>query len=91
MFWGQVESDARQHLSDSLLPWIDLCPNVDVAEIVEPDRPGKALLRSSQDAQLLVVGSRASGLVARLRSIGFELLHHAAKPIMFCHSADEED
>ena len=90
MLWGQVESDARPHLSDSLLPWIDLYPNVGVAETSEPGRPGRALLRSSQDAQILVVGSRARGLVVRLGSIGLELVHHATIPIMFCRSSDQE-
>jgi nucleotide-binding universal stress UspA family protein len=90
ILWAQVESDAQQHLSESLLPWIDLYPNVDVAEIVEPDKPDRALLRSAQGAQIQVVGSRASGLVARLGSIGLELLHHATIPVMFCHSSDEQ-
>jgi nucleotide-binding universal stress UspA family protein len=29
--WDEVENDARQHLSDTLTPWIDLYPDVDGA------------------------------------------------------------
>jgi nucleotide-binding universal stress UspA family protein len=92
IFWRQVENDARQHLSDTLMPWIDLYPNVEVVEVVDSDKPSRALLRSSKDAQLLVVGSRASGLGVggRLGSIGIDLLHHSTIPIMFCHSVDGE-
>jgi nucleotide-binding universal stress UspA family protein len=88
MLWGQVESDARPHLSDSLLPWIDLYPNVGVAEISEPQaRQGaSAILTGCANT----VGSWAGGLVARLGSIGLELIHHATIPIMFCRSSDEE-
>jgi nucleotide-binding universal stress UspA family protein len=90
IFWRQVEDDARQHLSDTLMPWIDLYPNVEVVEVVDSDKPSRALLRSSKDAQLLVVGSRAGTHVAgdRLGSVGVDLLHNSTIPVMFCHSVD---
>ena len=48
--WNKVENDARRHLSDVLSPWGELYPDVEVAQIVDPDKPRRALLRHSQDA-----------------------------------------
>ena len=62
--WEEVENDARQHLSDTLMPWIDLYPDVDVTEVVDSDKPSRALLSCSSDARLLVVGSRGRGRLA---------------------------
>jgi nucleotide-binding universal stress UspA family protein len=62
--WDQVENEAQQYLSDVLRPWIKVYPDVVVSQIVDPDRPSRALLRCSQDAQLIVIGSRGRGLVA---------------------------
>lgn len=91
--WGHVERDARQHLSDMLMPWIDLYPGVYVTEVVDSDRPSRALLRFAQDAQLFVIGSRGRGLLAGavLGSIGLNLLHHSAIPVMICRSVDGAD
>lgn len=90
--WKQVESDAQQHLSETLLPWIDLYPDVEVTEVVDPDKPSRALLNCSRHAQLFVVGSRGRGLLAGalLGSTGLNLLHHSAVPVMICRSADND-
>ena len=90
ILWRQVETDAQQHLSKALLRWIDLYPNVEVTQVVAPDKPSGALLRCSQDAQMVVVGSRASGPPAGALpgSIGLDLLRHSTIPVMFCHSVD---
>jgi nucleotide-binding universal stress UspA family protein len=91
--WGKVESDAQQHLSDALLPWIELYPDVEVTEVVDPDKPSRALLNCSQDAQLLVVGSRGRGLLAGavLGSTSLNLLHHSAISVMICRSTSLGD
>jgi nucleotide-binding universal stress UspA family protein len=88
--WNKVESDARRHLSDRLAPWIDLYPDVEVTAVVDLDKPRRALLRHSQYAQMIVVGSRGRGLLAGalLGSTGLNLLHHAAIPVMICRSSD---
>jgi nucleotide-binding universal stress UspA family protein len=74
------------------LGWINLYPNVEVTQVVVPDHPSRALLRCSQDAQMLVVGSRASGPPAGALpgSIGLDLLRHSTIPVMFCHSVDDD-
>jgi nucleotide-binding universal stress UspA family protein len=88
--WNQVERDARKHLSDALSPWVELYPNVEVSQIVDQDKPSRALLRRSEDAQMIVVGSRGRGLLADalLGSTGLNLLHHSAVPVMICRSVD---
>ena len=87
--WKQVEADERHHLSESLTPWIDLYPDVAVTQIVDLDKPSRAILRNARDAQLIVVGSRGRGLLASafLGSTGLNLLHHSPIPVMICRSA----
>lgn len=87
------ESDERQHLSDSLAPLINLYPDVEVTQIVDPDKPIRALLRYADGAQLIVVGSRGRGLLAGalLGSTGLNLLHHSAVPVMICSSAEAKE
>ncbi len=91
--WDQFENDERQHLSDSLAPWIKMYPDVEVTQVVDPNTPSRALLRRAKDAQLIVVGSRGRGLLAGalLGSTGLNLLHHSAIPVMICHSTGADD
>jgi nucleotide-binding universal stress UspA family protein len=88
--WKKVENDARKHLSDELAPWVELYPDVEVSRIVDHDKPRRALLRRSQDGQMIVVGSRGKGVLAGalLGSTGLNLLHHSAIPVMICRSDD---
>ena len=90
--WNKVENDARRHLSDVLSPWGELYPDIEVAQIVDPDKPRRALLCHSQDAEMIVVGSRGRGLLAGalLGSTGLNLLHHSAIPVMICRSSDTD-
>ena len=91
--WDQVENDARQHLSDSLFPWIRLYPDVELTEVTDSDKPSRALLRCAEDAQLIVVGSRGRGLLRRalLGSTGLNLLNHSGIPVMICRSQNKAD
>jgi nucleotide-binding universal stress UspA family protein len=91
--WHQVERDARKHLSEVISPWVKRYPDVEVSSIVEADKPSRVLLRCSQDAQLIVIGSRGRGLLAGalLGSTGLNLLHHSEVPVMICRSAETDD
>jgi nucleotide-binding universal stress UspA family protein len=64
---------------------------VDVLQIIEPDKPSRALLRHAEDAQLIVVDSRGRGLFAGalLGSTGLNLLHHSTVPVIICRSIHE--
>ena len=88
--WNKLENDERQYLSDSLAPLIDLHHDVEVTQVVDPDKPSRALLRCAEDAQLIVVGSRGRGLLAGtlLGSTGLNLLHHSEIPVMICRSVE---
>jgi len=88
--WKQVERAAQQHLSDTVDPWVELYPTVEVTEVVETDAVSRALLRCAEGAQLIVVGSRGRGRLAGalLGSTGLNLLHHSSIPIMICRSVD---
>jgi nucleotide-binding universal stress UspA family protein len=87
--WDAFEADEQQHLSEMLSPCMRMYPEVDVTFAVDPDKPSRAILRRTADAQLVVVGSRGRGLLAGtvLGSTGLNLLHHSAIPVMICPSA----
>ncbi|WP_069816509.1 universal stress protein [Streptomyces sp. TP-A0874] len=57
---------------------------VEVETRVEDGRPAQVLLEASEDACLLVVGSRGSGAWGRLRlgSTSTEVVHHAHLPVV---------
>ncbi len=89
----EAEEPERQHLSNAISPLLQLYPDVRVTEVVEHDKPSRALLRHATDAQLVVVGSRGRGLLASafLGSTGLNLLHHCAIPVMICRSSAQGD
>lgn len=87
--WEQLEKEERQYLSDQLAQLMGLYPQVEVTQIVELDKPSRALLRHGRNGQLIVVGSRGRGLLAGtlLGSTGLNLLYHSAIPVMICRSS----
>jgi nucleotide-binding universal stress UspA family protein len=77
------EQEAAAVLSESLAEIRKQHPTVPVVEQTVEERPAEALVRASQDAQLLVVGSRGRGGVAGLLlgSVSHAVIHHAACPV----------
>lgn len=86
--WEAVQADERARLETMLAPWTRLYPDVDVTYVVDRDKPSRALLHHSGDAQLVVIGSRGHGPLvgALLGSTGLNLLHHSLIPTMICRS-----
>ncbi len=86
--WDAVQADERARLETTLAPWTRQYPEVDVTYVVDRDKPSRALLDHSGDAQLVVIGSRGHGpLVGTLLgSTGLNLLHHSLIPTMICRS-----
>lgn len=86
--WNAVHADQREHLVNTLAPWILQYPEVDVQYVVDQDKPSRALLHHSEGAQLVVIGSRGRGPLAGavLGSTGLNLLHHSSIPTMICRS-----
>lgn len=63
-------------------------PDVDVRLAAEQLKPGHALLRHLDGAQLVVVGNHRRNVLSAvvLGSTSLNLLHHSAVPVMVCHA-----
>jgi nucleotide-binding universal stress UspA family protein len=74
-------------LRDMVEPWAAKYPDVGVTMSVVEGHPTEVLTGLSRDAQLVVVGHRATGLgQVGLGSIAAQLLHHADCPVMVTRS-----
>ncbi|WP_158839360.1 universal stress protein [Saccharothrix deserti] len=81
--WDEVQEQERQLLAQRLAGRPEKYPDVAVERIVVRDRPVRALLDASRDAQLLVVGSHGRGGFTGmlLGSTSQALVHHATCPL----------
>ena len=88
---GWLEAIQWQKLLDTLAPWAELYPDVEVTYFVEPEGASKALLQHVADSQLVVVGNRGRNLLAGplLGSTSLNLLHHSPVPVMSCHKRSD--
>ena len=59
--WPTTQSMAEQVLAERLAGWQEQYPDVNVRRIVARDQPARQLVEHSEEAQLLVVGSRGRG------------------------------
>ena len=78
--WEAVETDEHEVLAERLAGWSEKYPDVRVHRVVTHDRPAHALIEESQQAQLVVVGSRGRGAAAGLLlgSVSHAVLHRAS-------------
>lgn len=78
-----AEAREQEVLAERLAGWGEKYPDVAVRRVVVADRPARALVDRSHDAQLVVVGSRGRGGFTGLLlgSVSQALLHHAACPV----------
>lgn len=65
----------------------ELAPAVESETVVLEGQPAEALLGASEDADLVVVGSRGLGGFKRLMlgSVSDQVVHHAACPVLVVH------
>ena len=77
--------------AESLAPYGDKYPMVQVRASVIEGRPSAELVALSETASLLVVGSRGRGGVAGLPlgSVSQNLLHHADSPVAIVRQPEE--
>lgn len=87
--WSAVENEEALLLSESLAGWTEKYPDVQVEHVLQQSSPAPTLVELSSRAQLVVVGSRGRGAIARalLGSTSSNLAHHAQCPVMICRDA----
>lgn len=83
MGWEAMLVEERKLLAQRLAGWSEKYPDVMVHRIVPRDRPARALVDHSVNAQLLVVGSHGRGALsgAILGSVSQAVLHRAECPV----------
>jgi nucleotide-binding universal stress UspA family protein len=79
--WNAVAEDERRQLAETVARWRAQAPDVRIEEAVVRDRAVTALLAASAGAELLVVGHRHRGRLARLGSTTHGILHRASCPV----------
>lgn len=59
--WTEIEREQTELLQQRLAPLLEQYPDVEVEMVITRDRPIRALVDNSKEAQLLVVGSHGRG------------------------------
>lgn len=80
---GEAAEEEREVLLRALNGWPDKHPDVEVVQDLPVEHPAHALIRASEFADLVVVGSRGRGGFhgLALGSVSHALLHHALCPV----------
>ncbi|MDX3189736.1 universal stress protein [Streptomyces sp. MN03-5084-2B] len=79
-----LEEGEDRLLTERLAGWPEKYPDVEIRRVLVRDRPRHALLEASEEAQLVVVGSRGRGGFTGmlLGSTSQALVHHAQCPVL---------
>jgi nucleotide-binding universal stress UspA family protein len=82
-FWRELIDEAERNLAESLAGWTEKYPDLPVQRIVNHSTPAHRLRELSEEAQLVVVGSRGHGELAGLilGSVSNAMVHGAACPV----------
>jgi nucleotide-binding universal stress UspA family protein len=82
--WPAMKPAAEQILAERLAGWQERYPDVKVRRVVECDHPTYHLIRESEAAQLVVVGSHGRGGFAGmlLGSVSTAVAHSARMPVI---------
>jgi nucleotide-binding universal stress UspA family protein len=85
---GMLKAQEAEALANSVRPWREKYPNVEVETLVAQGSAGRVLVDVSSSAGLVVVGSHGHGAIAGtlLGSVGLQLLHHADCPVLIVRS-----
>lgn len=77
-------SMAEQVLAERLAGWQERYPNVAITRVVVRDQPARQLVQRSEEAQLVVVGSRGRGGYAGMLvgSVGETVAQLARTPVI---------
>lgn len=87
--WGTAQEVAERLLAERLAGWGEKYPDVTVERVITRGRPHQELIKLSERAQLVVVGSRGRGGFAGLLlgSHSQALIHAARCPVMVVRPA----
>lgn len=98
--WDELVAEQQEITGEAIARWADTFPDVDVHTEVTQGRPADVLVDASQDAELVVVGSRGRGGFRGLLlgSVSRSVLHRAHCPVAVVrpfspddHDADDTD
>jgi nucleotide-binding universal stress UspA family protein len=81
--WDELIDNAERELAESLAGWTEKYPDVPVRRIVSHSTAAHRLIELSEEAQLVVVGSRGHGELVGLvlGSVSNAVVHRAACPV----------
>lgn len=88
--WPALQEESEQILAERLAGWQERYPDVAVQRLVVCDRPARELVNQSKSAQLVVLGSRGRGGIARvlLGSVSNAVVHSVHTPIIVARAVD---
>jgi nucleotide-binding universal stress UspA family protein len=80
----ELKRSESEALANSVRPWQEKYPDVEVETLVAQGSAGRVLVDVSSSAGLVVVGSHGHGAIAGalLGSISLQVLHHADCPVL---------
>jgi nucleotide-binding universal stress UspA family protein len=87
-FDPEIARTALQKMVDEVAKDLGEAPPEVIVSVITGD-PAEELVRASQDADMLVVGNRGSGVFAKLLigSVSSKVTHHAASPVVVIPAA----
>ena len=87
--WPATELTAEEVLAERLAGWQEQYPDVQVDRTVVRDKPARQLVQRSEDAQLIVVGSRGRGGFAEMLvgSVSETVAQMARVPVIVAREA----
>ncbi|MCV7004700.1 universal stress protein [Mycobacterium gordonae] len=82
--WPALQVESEQVLAERLAGWQERYPDVRVQRVVVCDRPARELVNQSTSVQLVVLGSRGRGGIAKmlLGSVSNAVVHSVHTPII---------
>ncbi|MGO9510913.1 MAG: universal stress protein [Mycobacterium sp.] len=88
--WPETQSMAEGVLAERLAGWQEKYPDVQVSRAVVHDRPARQLVERSEEAQLVVVGSRGRGGFTGMLvgSVGETVAQMARMPVIVARPVD---
>jgi nucleotide-binding universal stress UspA family protein len=82
--WPAVKAEEERMMSEALAGWEERYPDVTVSKLLVCDKPARALVETSQSAQLVVVGSHGRNALTRtfLGSVSNAVVQSVRAPVI---------